>query len=82
MSKMPLPSETKEIRKHKTITSVSELIEMIGRAADLKYKDDDSMNMVEKIGKVLQKIFPIVGGIVKYPAEGEVVDESMSDEDY
>ena len=37
---------TKDIKKHKLITNVTELLEMIGRAADLKYKHETAMTMV------------------------------------
>ncbi len=38
MSKMPNPIETKDIIKHRQITNVTELMEMIARVAETKYK--------------------------------------------
>ena len=46
MSKQPNPAETKDVKKHKLITNVTELVEMFGRAADLKYKQETGMTMV------------------------------------
>jgi len=46
MSKQPNPAETKDAKKHKLITNITELLEMIGRAADLKYKHETAMTMV------------------------------------
>lgn len=45
MSKMTNPNETKDIKKHRQITNVVELIEMIGRAADLRYRTAPEKDM-------------------------------------
>lgn len=49
MSKMTCIQETKEIGKYKTLNNVTELIEMIGRAAQEVYKEEADLTLVEKI---------------------------------
>lgn len=60
MSKMPNPNETKESKNHKKILHYTELLEMIGRAADFKYKDEGDVPLTEKISRIMDKIFPLV----------------------
>ena len=59
---MTNPNETKDLKKHKQITNVTELVEMIGRAADLSYKNtpDNDKPLAYKIGLVLDKILPLI----------------------
>jgi hypothetical protein len=38
MSKMPNPLETKNIKAYKSIANVTELLEMIARVGDFKFK--------------------------------------------
>ena len=78
MSKMTNPIESKEIKKHRTIVNVVELIEMIGRAADLRYKTGPEKDkpMQYKIGLVLDKILAIIGLSHVDPKPKEVNDES------
>lgn len=79
---MPNQFEIKDVEKHKVITSVVELYEMIARAADLKYKEDSGVPLTEKINRIMDKVFAIVRVKRKVPATGGSEDESQSDEDY
>jgi len=78
MSKMPNPNETIDIKKHKQITNVVELLEMIGRAADMKYRNapEKDKPLEYKIGLVLDKILQMVGMTHVDPRRKEIVDES------
>ena len=76
MSKMPLVKETSENAKYKRIMSNPEFYEMIGRVAEIKFKDQISLSLAEKIGLVLDKILPIAGLKRKNPKGNEIVDES------
>ena len=62
MSKMANPNETKDISKHKSITSVVELMEMIGRAAEVKYRNgpEAKETLAQKIGRVLDKLLKLI----------------------
>ena len=84
MSKMTNPNESKDIKKHKQISNVVELIEMIGRAAELKYRNapEKDKPLAYRIGLVLDKLLALVGTAHADPKRKEKVDESQSDEDY
>ena len=73
---MPVVQETKEISKYKRIMSDPEFYEMIGRVADIKYKDKTNLSLSDKVGLVLEKILPIAGQKKKTPKNNEIVDES------
>lgn len=60
MSKMTCIMETKEIAKYKTLNNITELIEMIGRAAYEGYKEETGLTLVEKIIKIMDAIFALV----------------------
>ena len=60
MSKMTCITETKEIAKYKTLNNITELIEMIGRAAYEVYKEEAGLTLVEKIIKIMDAIFALV----------------------
>lgn len=60
MSKMPNPNETKEIRNHRKILHYTEMLEMIGRTAEFKYKQEEDVPLTEKICRIMDKIFPLV----------------------
>ena len=76
MANMPLVKETTENAKYKRIMSNPEFYEMIGRVAEIKFKDQISLSLAEKIGLVLDKILPIAGLKRKNPKGNEIVDES------
>ena len=76
MSKMPNPAEIKDVDKHKVITSVTELIEMIARAADLKYKEEPAVPLSEKINRIMDILFVKVKVKRNVPEAVGPVDES------
>jgi len=78
MSKMTNPNEAPDIKKHKQITNVVELIEMIGRAADAKYRTGPEKDkpLAYKIGLALDKVFSIIGCSHIVPKQKEIADES------
>lgn len=82
MSKMTNIFEAREINKHKNLANITELIEMIGRCAEYKYKEDEALTLVEKIIMILDVIFELVKLTTVVPVVGEAGDESESDEDY
>lgn len=82
MSKMTNIYEAREITKHKNLANVTELIEMIGRCAEYKYKEEDALTLVEKIVRVLDVVLELVKLTTVVPVLGEAGDESESDEDY
>ena len=83
MSKMPCTHETKEIANMQKLLNSAEFMEMIGRAADIKYKEDQTLRLVEKIEKLLHPLFKITGAVVISPlGVADVNEQSQSDEDY
>ena len=60
---------------------MSDLIEMIGRAAELKYKGSP-IPYTEKLTKVMDEIFKISKVQRKEPVKGAEEDYSESDDDY
>lgn len=81
MSKMTNPIETKEYKKH-LIMQQCELIEMITRAADAKFKGTPSMDLKDKVITVMNKLFAIIKSKVVIPPDEEDENLSESDEDY
>ena len=64
MSKMTNPNESKEINRHRRMTCIAELVEMIARAADLKYRSgtpESGKPLGFKIGLILDKILALIG---------------------
>ena len=76
MSKMTNILETKDIIKFKTINNITELIEMIGRAAHERYKEELDETLVDKIINVMDTIFALVELKTVIPKVGEAADES------
>ena len=67
MGKMPCTHETKEIANMQKVLNSAELMEMIGRAADIKYKEDSTLRLAEKIEKLLHPLFKMTGAAVISP---------------
>jgi hypothetical protein len=68
--------ETKDFKKYNLINNLAELLEMIGRAAEAKYKDDVDSSLPEKIVNVLHALFALVDAKVIMPVHVEAGDES------
>lgn len=82
MSKMPVTNETKENHLYKRVQKGAEFYELIGRVAELKYKDMSRLLLDKKIGMVLDAILPLIKAETIEPPEDEDIEESCSDEDY
>ena len=57
---------------------------MIGRAADIKYRNQPEKGkpLPYKIALILDKILALIGAKHAAPKTKEIADESQSDEDY
>ena len=84
MSKMSVVMEQDNMGQYKILKLV-ELLEMIGRAAHFKYKDNsdlsESMTLAQKIEHVLDVMLKLVG-VARKDVTLNVVEESESDDDY
>ena len=49
------------------VQNSAEFMEMIGRAANLKYNNDSSLRLAEKIEKFLQPLLSLIGAPVISP---------------
>lgn len=79
MSKMANIHETKDLNKYKHINNLTEFLELIGRAAEAKHKDDNTLPLAEKIVNVMNTLFALVGAEVMIPVHVVAGDESLSD---
>ena len=83
MSKMTLVNEVKEGKKYMNLTFI-EFVELIGRVAHFRYKDDPdyaNVDLASKIEFVLDEVLGILN-IKRLDPIVIVLDESESDEDY
>lgn len=80
MSKMTTVNESEESNKYKRLQFV-EFLEMIGRAADQKFKDTEmegELSLAEKIENILDDLFTIVDFKRR---DVQVMDEVLSESD-
>jgi len=87
MSKMPIGLETKELasktNSFEKVAATSEFMEMLARAAELKYKEETTLDLAEKIQLLLDRVLTIIGATTVSPSAVEDIHEaSQSDEDY
>jgi hypothetical protein len=83
MSKMTVIDEVKGGKKYQTISFI-EFVELIGRVAHFRYKDDvdySNVDLASKIEFVLDEILGTLN-IKRLDPIVIVLDESESDEDY
>lgn len=80
MSKMTVARES---QNHSSYFSVhlTEFLELIGRIADLKYRDASGLALYEKIEFLLDMIFELVD-FSRVPVNIHVEEESASDDEY
>ena len=80
MSKMTVVNEVKTSKRYRQI-ELPELNEFIGRVADLKYRDQSSFTLGQKIEFVLDDIFKLVQ-FKRVEKNLEEDEQSESDSDY
>jgi len=71
----------KEYQKYYEVRLV-EFLDLIGRVAEVKYKDIMGLTLLEKIILILEALFELNGDEVIIPNQGLVEEFSCSDEDY
>ena len=83
LSKMTVEKENEHNKKYFELQFV-ELLEVIGRVAEFKYRGTtlNDAPLAEKIGYVLDLIIPPMLEVEKKEANIELVEESESDDDY
>lgn len=83
MSKMTVADENGEMWKYDEISFV-EFLEMIGRAADLKFKDSEqeSLELHKKIEFVIDDLLVLVPGLTRKVVNYDPEEETVSDTDY
>lgn len=81
MSKMTVIKETANAASRYDILEFSELLEMIGRVAELKYRAIATMSLAEKVEVVLDDILQVVG-VKRRSVTAEDQERSESDDDY
>ncbi|CDW89852.1 UNKNOWN [Stylonychia lemnae] len=81
MCKMTCINEAVDSSKHYKILQFVELLEYICRVADYKFRNNDDMNLVQKIEIVLEDVLALVD-VKRKDVNIKVDDESESDDDY
>jgi hypothetical protein len=83
LSKMTVPDENGEMFKYDDIQFV-EFLEMVGRAADLKFKDSEQeeLPLHKKIEFVIDDLLVLVPGAKRVEVSFDPEEETVSDTDY
>ena len=83
MSKMTIVSESKDFRKYYNLQFI-EFLEMIGRVAFFKFKEDPEMHKQPLQTKIEFVMDDLLGayGMTRIPPEIRELDESESDDEY
>ena len=74
MSKMTNTREAKEIDKQKNVNNVTELLEMIARAGELKNLEENDLTLNEKIITILDIVLGLIGAKTVVPVILEMED--------
>ncbi len=80
MSKMTVAKESQNHSNYFTV-HLTEFLELIGRIAELKYREASGLALHEKIEFLLDMIFPLVD-FSRVPVNINVEEESVSDDEY
>lgn len=80
MSKMTVAKESQNHNNYFTI-QLPEFLELIGRVAELKYRDTSGLGLNEKIEFMLDILFPLID-VTRIAVNINIEDESASDDEY
>jgi hypothetical protein len=81
LCKMTINDEMNDHAKLNSIVFV-ELLEFIGRLAQLVFKKNETMKLFDKIILIMQKMFELIPEEVRMPTMEYEVDSETDDEEY